>query len=161
MNKNINQSPPNEIIFYETEDGKVSIAVKFEDENIWLTQKHMAELFDVDVRTISEHIQNILTSNELDENSVIRKFRNTANDGKSYMTQFYNLEAIIAVGYRVNSKRGIAFRTWATDKLKNYIFKGFAIDSERFKKGSKFDTRFFDELLEEIREIRAVCGLFI
>ena len=82
------------------------------------------------MRTISEYIQNIFISNELDENSVIRKFRNTANDRKSYMTQFYNLEAVIAVGYRVNSKRGIAFRSWATDKLKNYIFKGFAIDSD-------------------------------
>lgn len=115
----------------------------------------MAELFEVDVRTISEHMQNIFLSNELDKNSVIRKFRNTASGGKSYLTQFYNLEAVISIGYRVNSERGIAFRTWATDKLKNYIFKGFAIDSERFKKGTKFDVKFFDELLEEIREIRA------
>lgn len=147
--------PTNEIVFYETEDGKISIAVRFENENIWLTQKHMAELFEVDVRTVSEHLQNIFSSGELLKDSVIRKFRNTAADGKNYSTQFYNLEAIIAVGYRVNSERGIAFRSWATDKLKNYIFKGFAIDSERFKKGSKFDLRFFDELLEEIREIRA------
>ena len=153
--KNSPTSPPNEIIFYETEGGKISIAVRFENENIWLTQKNMAELFEVDVRTISEHLQNIFSSSELVQDSVIRKFRNTATDGKSYSTQFYNLEAIIAVGYRVNSERGITFRTWATDKLKNYIFKGFAIDSERFKKGTKFDTRFFDELLEEIREIRA------
>ncbi len=147
--------PPNEIIFYETKDGKVSIAVRFEEENIWLTQKHMADLFEVDVRTVSEHLQNIFGDGELNKDSVIRKFRNTASDGKSYETQFYNLEAVIAVGYRVNSERGIAFRTWATDKLKNYIYKGFAIDSDRFKQGSKFDARFFDELLEEIREIRA------
>jgi len=147
--------PPNEIVLYETEDGKISIAVRFENENIWLSQKHMAELFEVDVRTVSEHLQNIFSSGELVKDSVIRKFRNTATDGKNYSTQFYNLEAVITVGYRVNSEQGIAFRTWATDKLKNYIFKGFTIDSERFKKGSKFDTRFFDELLEEIREIRA------
>jgi hypothetical protein len=145
----------NEIVFYETEDGKISIAVRFEDENIWLTQKQLAELFEVNVRTVSEHLKNIFDNGELEKNSVIRKFRNTASDGKLYSTQFYNLEAIISVGYRVNSSRGIAFRTWATDKLRNYIFKGFAIDSQRFKKGSKFDARFFDELMEEIREIRA------
>lgn len=147
--------PPHEIVFYETTDGKISIAVRFEHENTWLSQKHMAELFEVDVRTISEHLQNIFLSHELAKDAVVRKFRNTAADGKNYLTQFYNLEAVIAVGYRVNSGRGIAFRIWATDKLKNYIFKGFAIDSDRFKKGSKFDARFFDELLEEIREIRA------
>jgi hypothetical protein len=145
----------NEIIFYKTEDGAVSVSVRFEEENIWLTQKQMAELFGMDVRTISEHLQNIFTSGELDKDSVIRKLRTTAADGKNYLTQFYSLEAIIAVGYRVNSERGTAFRIWATNQLKNYIFKGFAIDSERFKKGSKFDQRFFDELLEEIRDIRA------
>lgn len=128
--KNSPMLPPNEIVFYETENGKISIAVKFENENIWLTQKHMAELFEVDVRTISEHLQNIFSSAELIKDSVIRKLRNTATDGKSYSTQFYSLEAVVAIGYRVNSERGIAFRTWATDKLKNYIFKGFAIDSK-------------------------------
>ena len=148
-------NPTGQIIFYETADGKVSIEVRFEQENIWLTQKHMAELFDVNVRTISEHLKNIFEAGELEQNSVIRNFRITALDRKNYMTQFYNLEAVIAVGYRVNSERGVAFRIWATDKLKNYIFKGFAIDSDRFKNGSKFDTRFFDELVEEIREIRA------
>ncbi len=153
--KNSPTLPLGEIVFYETKDGKISIAVRFENENIWLSQKHMAELFEVDVRTVNEHLQNIFSSGELMKDSVIRKFRNTAADGKDYQTQFYNLGAVIAVGYRVNSERGIAFRIWATDKLKNYIFKGFAIDSQRFKKGSKFDTRFFDELLEEIREIRA------
>ncbi len=144
-----------EIVFYKTQDGNVSVAVRFEDENIWLSQKNMAELFEVDVRTVNEHLQNIFLSGELVKNSVIRNFRITAADGKNYDTLFYNLEAVIAVGYRVNSERGIAFRTWATDKLKAYIFKGFAIDSERFKKGSKLDAAFFDELLEEIREIRA------
>jgi hypothetical protein len=111
----------NEIVFYETEDGKISIAVRFEDENIWLTQKQLAELFEVNVRTVSEHLKNIFDNGELEKNSVIRKFRITASDGKLYSTQFYNLEAIISVGYRVNSSRGIAFRTWATDKLRNYI----------------------------------------
>lgn len=95
-------------MFYETQDGKISIEVKFSNENIWLTQKHMAELFEVDVRTVSEHIQNIFASKELNKDSVLRNFRNTAADGKNYMTQFYNLEAVIAVGYRVNSERGIS-----------------------------------------------------
>lgn len=150
--------PPNEIVFYETEDGKISIAVRFENENIWLTQKHMAELFGCSTDNISLHLKNIYTIGELSQNSTTEKFSVVQQEGNRSITRnvlFYNLEAVIAVGYRVNSERGIAFRTWATDKLKNYIFKGFAIDSERFKKGSKFDARFFDELLEEIREIRA------
>lgn len=150
--------PPSEIVFYETQDGKISIAVRFENENIWLTQKHMAELFDCSTDNVSLHLKNIYTAGELTLNSTTEKFSVVQQEGNRSITRsvlFYNLEAVIAVGYRVNSERGIAFRTWATDKLKNYIFKGFAIDSERFKKGSKFDARFFDELLEEIREIRA------
>ncbi len=150
--------PPNEIVFYETEDGKISIAVKFENENVWLTQKHMAELFGCSADNISLHLKNIYATSELNEKATTEESSIVQQEGKrsvKRMVLFYNLEAVIAVGYRVNSERGIAFRTWATDKLKNYIFKGFAIDSERFKKGSKFDVRFFDELLEEIREIRA------
>lgn len=152
------QQPPNEIIFYETEDGKISIAVRFEHENIWLTQKHMADLFECTTDNISLHLKNIYSCGELTKDSTTEEYSVVQQEGKRSVTRkalFYNLEAVIAVGYRVNTERGIAFRTWATDKLKNYIFKGFAIDSERFKKGSKFDTRFFDELLEEIREIRA------
>lgn len=145
----------NEILLYTTPDGDVRIDVLYRDENIWLTQKRMAELFDVNIRTISEHLQNIFTSQELDKDSVIRIFRNTAEDGKQYPTQFYNLDAIIAVGYRVNSKKATLFRVWATKVLKDFIIKGFALDSERLKNGKKFGKDYFNELLEKIREIRA------
>lgn len=150
--------PPNEIIFYETEDGKISIAVRFEHENIWLTQKNMADLFECTADNISLHLKNIYLSGELAKNPTTEEYSVVQQEGKRSVTRkalFYNLEVVISVGYRVNTERGIAFRAWATDKIKNYIFKGFSIDSERFKKGSKFDARFFDELLEEIREIRA------
>ena len=109
------------------------VDVFFHDETVWLTQKKIAELFGVDVRTISEHLQNIFKSAELQEKSVIRKFRNTASDGKQYETQFYNLDAIISVGYRVNSERATKFRIWATKMLREYIVKGFALDDERLK----------------------------
>ncbi len=142
----------NEILLYTTPDGDVRIDVLYRDENIWLTQKRMAELFDVNIRTISEHLQNIFTSQELDKDSVIRIFRNTAEDGKQYPTQFYNLDAIIAVGYRVNSN---IIRVWATKVLKDFIIKGFALDGERLKNGKKFGKDYFNELLEKIREIRA------
>lgn len=146
------------IIFYETEEGKISIAVRIEQENIWLTQKHMAELFGCSTDNVSLHLKKIYATKELQQDSTTENFSVVQQEGGRSITRtmtFYNLEAIIAVGYRVNSERGIAFRTWATDKLKHYIFKGFAIDKDRFKNGSKFDARFFDELLEEIREIRA------
>ncbi|MDP5370348.1 MAG: virulence RhuM family protein, partial [Pseudomonadota bacterium] len=120
-----------------------------------LSQKKMALLFGVDIRTISEHFQNIFNSGELLKDSVIRNFRNTATDGKNYTTQFYNLDAIIAVGYRVNSKQATEFRIWATNILKEFIIKGFVLDSDRLKNGAKFGHDYFDELLEKIREIRA------
>ncbi len=118
----------------------------------------MAELFGCSVDNISLHLKNIYTTGELNEKATTEESSIVQQEGKrsvKRMVLFYYLEAVIAVGYRINSERGTAFRAWATDKLKSYIFKGFAIDSERFKKGSKFDSRFFDELLEEIREIRA------
>ncbi|MDD5472715.1 MAG: virulence RhuM family protein [Candidatus Methanoperedens sp.] len=145
----------NQITIYETEDGKARIEVRFEHENVWLTQKLIAVLFDCSTDNISLHLKNIFAEGELDQNSVTEEYSITASDGKNYKTKHYSLEAIIAVGYRVNSERGTQFRTWATDKLKGYILKGFAIDSERFKHGTRFETRYFDELLEEIREIRA------
>jgi hypothetical protein len=145
----------NQITIYETDDGKIQIGVLFSDENLWLTQKLMADLFECSVDNISLHLKNIFAEKELDINSVTEDFSVTATDGKKYKTKHYSLEAIIAVGYRVNTVRGTQFRTWATDKLKNYILKGFSIDKDRFIKGSKFDARYFDELLEEIREIRA------
>ena len=151
----MSKSKINEIAIYETEDGQVKVGVLFEQDNLWLTQKLMAELFECSVDNISLHLKNIFKDNELDKNSVVEDYSVTASDGKKYKTKHYSLEAIIAVGYRVNTTRGTQFRTWATDKLKNYIFKGFAIDKDRFTKGSRFDARFFDDLLEEIREIRA------
>lgn len=143
------------ITIYETEDGKARIDVHFEKDNVWLTQKHMSELFECSTDNISLHLKKIFTEGELVPGSVTEEYSVTASDGKKYRTTHYSLEAIIAVGYRVNSARGTQFRTWATERLKNYILKGFAIDSDRFKKGGKFDARFYDELLEEIREIRA------
>jgi len=145
----------NQITIYETEDGKIQIGVLFIGENLWLTQKLIAQLFETTVPNVNMHLQNIIQEKEVDENSVIQDFLITAADGKNYKTKHYSLEAIIGVGYRVNSARGTQFRIWATDKLKNYILKGFSIDKERFTKGSKFDVRYFDELLEEVREIRA------
>lgn len=144
-----------EIILYTAPEGKAHIEVFFEQETFWLSQKKMAELFGVDVRTISEHLQNIFKIKELEEDSVIRKFRITAADGKNYNTQFYNLDAIIAVGYRVNSHEATRFRIWATKTLREYIIKGFVLDDERLKQGKKFGKDYFDELLERIREIRA------
>jgi len=120
-----------------------------------LTQKLIAVLFEVDVRTINEHLQNIFKSQELDANSVIRKFRITASDGKNYDTQFYNLDAIISVGYRVNSDRAIQFRQWATNILRDFAIRGYVLDKERLKNGAFFSKKYFDDLLSEIREIRS------
>jgi len=144
-----------EILLYSVPEGKAKIEVFFEEETFWLSQKKMAELFNVDVRTISEHLQNIFNTNELREDSVIRNFRITAADGKNYNTQFYNLDAIIAVGYRVNSKEATRFRIWATQSLREFIIKGFLLDDERLKQGKNFGKDYFEELLERIREIRA------
>ncbi len=147
--------PDNQITFYQTPDGAVNIEVLYADENIWLTQKKMAELFDTSIPNINMHLKNIFSSRELSQNSVIKEFLITAADGKNYKTKMYSLEAIIAVGYRVNSERGTQFRQWAIVILQKYIHKGFALDSDRFKYGSRFSARYFDELLEEIRDIRS------
>jgi len=146
--------PDNQIAFYQSPDGTVNIEVMFAEENIWLTQKKMAELFDTSVPNISMHLKNILDSGELSQDSVVKKFLITAADEKNYKTKMYSLEIIIAIGYRVNSERGIQFRRWATGILKNYIHKGYALDSNRMKYGSRFSTRYFDELYEEIKDIR-------
>ena len=149
-------SPQSEIILYQTEDGRTRIRCRFENETVWLTQKLMAELFGKDVRTINEHIQNIFAEGELLEDSVIRKFRITAADGKNYETRHYNLEVIIAVGYRVKSPRGTQFRQWATALLSEYLLKGFTMDDERLKNPpGKGYIDYFDELLARIRDIRA------
>lgn len=145
----------NEIIFYTSPEGKKKIAVVFQDENFWLSQKRMAELFAVEANTINYHLKEIFKSGELSEDSVIRKIRITADDGKNYLTAFYSLDAIIAVGYRVNSYQATQFRIWATKTLKEFIIKGFVLDDERLKQGNRFGKDYFDELLERIREIRA------
>jgi hypothetical protein len=144
-----------EILLYTAPEGNAHVEVFFEQETFWLSQKKMAELFGVDVRTVNEHLQNIFKTKELNKDSVIRNFRITAADGKNYDTQFYNLDAIIAVGYRVNSHEATRFRIWATQTLREYIIKGFVLDDERLKQGKKFGKDYFDELLERIREIRA------
>lgn len=144
-----------EFLVFTNQDGNNSIEVRIEDETVWLTQKLIATLFDVNVRTINEHLQNIFKSNELAKEAVIRKFRTTASDGKNYNTQFYNLDAIISIGYRVNSTRATQFRQWATNVLRNYAIKGWVLDKERLKNGAYLNENYFDDLLAEIREIRA------
>lgn len=146
------------VLFYETAQERADIEVFFEDETFWLSQKRMGELFGKDVRTISDHLKNIFESGELDEKATIRKFRIVQKEGKREVQReidFYNLDAIIAVGYRVNSAQATQFRIWATNTLKEYIVKGFVLDDERLKQGKNFDKDYFDELLERIREIRA------
>ncbi len=143
-----------EIILYQTPGGKIRVDVKMEDETVWLTQKQMAELFDTDRTVITKHIANVLNELELEEKLVCAKFAHTAEDGKVYQTNFYNLDMIISVGYRVNSLRGTQFRIWATQRLREYIVKGFALDDERLKEGGG-RARYFDELLQRIRDIRA------
>ncbi len=147
--------PDNQIAFYQSPDGSVNIEVLYEEENIWLTQRKIAELFDTTKQNISLHLKNIFEEGELQADSVVKDFLTTAADGKKYKTKFYSLEAIIAVGYRVNSERGTQFRQWVITILQQYIHKGFALDSDRFKYGSRFSARFFDDLLEEIRDIRS------
>ena len=145
----------NDIIFYTTPQGNVSIEVLYNNDTFWLTQKAMAELFGVKVPAISKHLSNIFETNELEEKSVISILETTASDGKNYKTSYYSLDAIIAVGYRVNSHQATQFRIWATKTLKEFIIKGFVLDDERLKQGKRFGKDYFDELLERIREIRA------
>lgn len=144
-----------EILFYTTKDGDIKIGVLFLEESVWLTQAQMVELFQTSKQNISLHINNIIREEELEENSVVKYYLTTAKDGKKYKTKYYNLDMIIAVGYRVRSKQGTQFRIWATKTLRDYIIKGFAIDDERLKNGKHFGKDYFDELLEKIREIRA------
>ena len=145
-----------QFLLYTAPDGAVRVEVIFQDETVWLTQKSLAELFGVNRSAITKHIKNIFESGELDENSVCSKMEHTASDGKTYSTQFYNLDAIIAVGYRVNSYQATQFRIWATKTLREFIVKGFVLDDDRLKQGKQlFGRDYFDELLERIREIRA------
>ena len=143
------------IILYEMENHQETVSVTFKDETFWLTQKAISELFGVDRTVITKHLNNIFDDEELDKNSVCANFAHTATDGKNYNTNFYNLDAIIAVGYRVNSKQATRFRQWATATLKEYITKGFVLNDDMLKNGKPFGKDYFKELLERVRSIRA------
>lgn len=148
-----------QVAIYQTPGDEQKIHVRIEDENVWLTQKLIAELFSVDVRTVNEHLINIFLGKELNENSVIRNFRITAADGKDYKTKHYDLEAILAVGYRVRSEQGTKFRKWATERLREYLIKGFTMDDDRLKQGGG-RARYFQELLQRVRDIRSSERMF-
>ncbi|GAB3720242.1 virulence RhuM family protein [Flavobacterium koreense] len=146
------------ILIYQTEDGVTKIETRLLDETVWLTQAQLCDLFQKSKSTISEHLKNIFLENELDENSVVRKFRTTASDSKNYETSFYNLDVIISVGYRVKSHRGTQFRIWATQRLKEYLVKGFAMNDDLLKQVG--GGNYFDELLARIRDIRSSEKVF-
>lgn len=143
--------PNSEILIYQNSEGNIKVDVRLEEESVWLTQAQLCELFQKSKATISEHIKNVFEEDELDEKAVVRKFRTTASDGKSYDTNYYNLDVIISVGYRVKSPQGTQFRIWATQRLKEYIIKGFVLNDDRFKSGSSMN--YFNELQDRIREI--------
>jgi hypothetical protein len=147
-------SPENagEILIYQNGEGTIKIDVHLEQDTVWLSQADLCNLFQKSKATISEHIKNVFSEGELVESSVVRDFRTTASDGKSYQTKFYNLDVIISVGYRVKSQQGTKFRIWATQRLKEYIIKGFSLNEDRFKSGNSMN--YFSELQEKIREIR-------
>lgn len=150
--------PQGQFLIFQNQDGNTQVECRFEAENLWLTQANMCELYGKSKATISEHIKNIFAENELDENSVVRLFRTTAADDKSYNTQHYSLPLVIAVGYRVRSKQGTQFRQWATRTLQSYLTKGFVMDDERLK--SPESSQYFDELLNRIRDIRSSEKIF-
>jgi len=154
----VKKLPDNQIAFYQSPDGSVNIEVLYAEENIWLTQKKMAELFDTTPQNITQHLKNIYAKGEADQTATCKDFLQVQKEGEREVKRnksLYSLEAIIAVGYRINSERGTQFRQWATEILKSYIHKGYALDSDRFKYGSRFSARYFDELYEEIKDIRS------
>jgi len=153
-NKGIIRNSTAEFLIFTSQAGSDDIEVRIEDENVWLTQKLIAKLFDVNIATVNEHLKNIFKSEELQEDSVIRKFLITAQDGKNYNTKHYNLETIIALGYRINSERASGFRKWATRVLKDFAIRGYVLDNERLKNGALFNKQYFDDLILEIRDIR-------
>lgn len=144
-----------EIILYQSEGANVPVQVRYMDETLWMPQKEIAELFGKDKSTISRHMKNIFEEGELDRDAVVAKIATTASDGKTYQVEFYALDAIIAVGYRVNSMRATRFRQWATATLKEFITKGFVLNDDMLKNGQPFGKDYFDELLARIRDIRA------
>lgn len=147
-----------EILIYQSEDGKSRIQVRLEENTVWLSQRLIAELFQVAVPTVNEHVKNIYAEGELDRGATIRKFRIVQREGARDVqreVEFYNLDLILSIGYRISSHRGTQFRKWATERLREYLVKGFTMDDERLKEGRTLGTDYFDELLERIREIRA------
>ena len=144
----------NNLIIYKNSEGNIIVDAIYKDETLWLSQKGMSKVFEVGVPAISKHLKNIFDEKELEKSSVVSKMEITADDGKNYNTEVYSLDAIISVGYRINSKKATEFRIWATKILKEYITKGFVLNDERFIKGNKYDTKYFDELLERIKTIR-------
>ncbi len=149
-----------EFLIFTSQSGEESIEVKVFDESVWLTQNMIAQLFDKGRSTITEHLKNIFESKELEKKLVCRDFRHTASDGKNYRTKYYNLDAIISIGYRVNSKKATQFRKWATAVLKEFAIKGFVLDKKRLENGTFLGKNYFDKLLEEIREIRLSERMF-
>jgi hypothetical protein len=147
-----------QIIIYQSEDGKISVDTLMKDESLWLSQKNMAQLFDCSTDNISLHLKNIFKSGELSEKSVAEDFLTTASDGKNYQVKHYNLDAIISVGYRVNSLRGTQFRIWATQRLKEYLLQGFSLNESKLKTGKS--SEYFDKLQEKLREIRLSERIF-
>jgi len=154
----MSDEPQSQLLFYQTEDGKTRLEVRLENETVWLTQNQMAELFQTSIPNVSMHIRNVFAEGELQPGSVVKEFLTTAADGKNYQTKFYNLDVIISVGYRVKSHRGTQFRIWATQRLREYIVKGFALDDERFKRAG--GGNYFEELLARIRDIRSSEKVF-
>ena len=157
-NNYIDEPKKGEILLYQTENGKTKIDVTILDDTVWLSQYQLVELFGSSKSNISEHISNILGDGELDVNSVVRNFRITASDGKLYRTNYYNLEMIIFIGYRVRSNRGAQFRVWATERLREYIIKGFTMNDDLLKNNGM--SSYFDELLRRIRDIRSSEKVF-
>lgn len=152
--KSLVRSSSAEYLTFLAASGESSVEAVYADENVWLTQKMMGVLYGVETNTINYHLKKAFEDVEIDENSVIRDFRITARDGKNYNTKHYNLKAIIAVGYKVNSERAVQFRKWATDIVQEFTIKAYAMDDERLKKGHMFTDQYFEEQLERIREIR-------
>ena len=154
----MSNEPQSRFLLYQTSDGQTRLEVRLENETVWLSQNQMAELFQTTKQNVSLHIRNIFKEGELPEGSVVKEYLTTAADGKSYKTSFYNLDVIISVGYRVKSHRGTQFRIWATQRLREYIVKGFALDDERLKRAG--GGNYFDELLARIRDIRSSEKVF-
>ena len=154
----MSNEPKSRFLLYQTSDGQTQLEVRLENETVWLSQKQMTELFQTSIPNVSMHIRNVFAEGELKPGSVVKEFLTTAADGKNYQTRFYNLDVIISVGYRVKSHRGTQFRIWATQRLREYIVKGFALDDERLKRAG--GGNYFKELLARIRDIRSSEKVF-